>query len=151
YAPRRASSRACDRPRPPPAPVMIATLPSKERSAMAPGYGPPVGPSESPGTRAGRAGRVGRGHERRRPTDPLRVVPRAERRGPPARDRPAGGAPGPRRRRDPGPPLPAPLRRHVVVDGHGGGHHDDPPGVPRRGQPPAAAARRHGKGGRHHR
>ena len=35
-APRRASSSACERPRPPPAPVMIATLPSNPRSAMKP-------------------------------------------------------------------------------------------------------------------
>src|SRR5579863_4762944 len=34
WAPREASRRACSRPRPPPAPVMIATLPSKPRSAM---------------------------------------------------------------------------------------------------------------------
>src|SRR5829696_176327 len=33
-APRRASSSACERPRPPPAPVTIATLPSNPRSAM---------------------------------------------------------------------------------------------------------------------
>ena len=33
-APRRASSSACCRPRPPPAPVTIATLPSKRMSAM---------------------------------------------------------------------------------------------------------------------
>ena len=33
-APRLARSRACERPRPPPAPVMIATLPSNPRSAM---------------------------------------------------------------------------------------------------------------------
>ena len=34
-APREASERACCLPRPPPAPVMIATLPSKPRVAMA--------------------------------------------------------------------------------------------------------------------
>ena len=34
WAPRDASSRACSRPSPPPAPVMIATLPSYPRSAM---------------------------------------------------------------------------------------------------------------------
>src|SRR5439155_10774701 len=33
-APRFASSSACERPRPPPAPVMIATFPSNPRSAM---------------------------------------------------------------------------------------------------------------------
>src|SRR5919106_4555972 len=35
-APREASSRACSRPNPPPAPVMIATLPSKPTSDMHP-------------------------------------------------------------------------------------------------------------------
>src|SRR5215213_3759948 len=45
-APRDASDRACSRPRPPPAPVMIATLPSNARSAMGRRYRRPPSPRQ---------------------------------------------------------------------------------------------------------